>query len=85
MASSLLGPALLGLAVLAAPPGYGKTALLAEWAAQDERAFVWIRIDSAQSRDIEITVSAIIAALGEAGLMEPETSAALRSASRSFF
>ncbi len=29
-------------ALLVAPPGYGKSALLAEWAEQDERQFVWL-------------------------------------------
>jgi LuxR family maltose regulon positive regulatory protein len=31
-------------ALLVAPPGYGKTTLLAEWAAHDPRAFVWLSL-----------------------------------------
>ncbi len=31
-----------GLALIVAPPGYGKSSLLAEWAERDERAFVWL-------------------------------------------
>src|ERR1700733_11998026 len=30
------------LVVIVAPPGYGKSTLLAEWAAHDNRRFVWI-------------------------------------------
>jgi LuxR family maltose regulon positive regulatory protein len=30
------------LALLVAPPGYGKSTLLAEWAEQDERPFLWL-------------------------------------------
>ena len=30
------------LAVIVAPPGYGKSSLLAEWAEHDEREFVWL-------------------------------------------
>ncbi len=30
---------------IAAPPGYGKTTLLVQWAARDPRTFVWLSID----------------------------------------
>jgi LuxR family transcriptional regulator, maltose regulon positive regulatory protein len=30
---------------IAAPPGYGKTTLLVQWAARDPRAFVWLSVD----------------------------------------
>ena len=33
----------LPLVLLAAPAGFGKTTLLAEWAARDGRPFIWIR------------------------------------------
>ncbi len=32
------------LAVLAAPAGYGKSTLLAEWAQHDERPFLWVKL-----------------------------------------
>jgi LuxR family transcriptional regulator, maltose regulon positive regulatory protein len=35
------------VALIVAPPGYGKSSLLSEWAAHDKRPFVWLRIDSA--------------------------------------
>jgi LuxR family maltose regulon positive regulatory protein len=31
------------LAVIVAPPGYGKSSLLSEWAEDDQRPFVWLR------------------------------------------
>ena len=34
------------IVVLAAPAGYGKTTLLAQWAVRDERPFAWVSIDS---------------------------------------
>ena len=33
------------VAAILAPPGYGKTTLLAQWAARDPRAFGWLTID----------------------------------------
>ena len=38
------------VAVIVAPPGYGKSSLLSEWAEQDERPFMWLRFDKAGSR-----------------------------------
>src|SRR5436305_745506 len=32
----------VSLAALVAPPGYGKTTLLSEWAAHDHRPFAWV-------------------------------------------
>src|SRR4249919_2451600 len=33
------------IAILTAPAGYGKTTVLAQWAARDSRPFAWISID----------------------------------------
>jgi len=35
------------VAVIVAPPGYGKSSLLAEWAEHDERPFLWLRFAQA--------------------------------------
>ena len=37
------------LAVIVAPPGYGKSALLSEWAARDPRPFVWLALGDTSS------------------------------------
>ena len=37
------------LAVIVAPPGYGKSTLLYEWADRDPRVFVWLRLDDPRS------------------------------------
>ncbi len=42
--SRLLDARDAALALVAAPPGYGKSTLLAEWAQFDERPFIWIRL-----------------------------------------
>jgi LuxR family transcriptional regulator, maltose regulon positive regulatory protein len=34
------------VAVIVAPPGYGKSSLLFEWADNDPRAFAWLRLDA---------------------------------------
>lgn len=38
------------LAVIVAPPGYGKSSLLAEWAEYDERPFLWLAAADAGAR-----------------------------------
>jgi LuxR family transcriptional regulator, maltose regulon positive regulatory protein len=35
------------VAVIVAPPGYGKSGLLSEWAEQDQRPFLWLRFGQA--------------------------------------
>ena len=50
------------LATLVAPAGYGKTTLLAQWAARDERPFVWLSVD-ARDNDPLLLVRHLAAAL----------------------
>ena len=68
------------LVLLTAPAGYGKTTLLAEWAAEDDRPFVWVRLIDADN-DPALFVASVIEALDEmretcgdvpATLVEPE-------------
>ncbi len=40
------------LAVIVAPPGYGKSALIAEWAESDDRCFTWVGPDAADADNI---------------------------------
>ncbi len=54
------------IVVLAAPAGYGKTTLLAQWAMRDERPFAWVTIDS-RDNDPVILLRHLAIALGEVG------------------
>ena len=82
-------PALIGrlldggeasLALIAAPAGYGKTTLLAEWAARDHRPFIWITL-TAHDRDEVDVAESIAGAFEGAGWIEADVWPAL-SASR---
>ena len=50
------------VALLIAPAGYGKTTLISEWAARDERPFAWVTLDEADN-DPTTLLSAIALAL----------------------
>jgi LuxR family maltose regulon positive regulatory protein len=50
------------VALIVAPAGYGKTTLLSQWAARDERPFAWVTLD-AEDNDPSNLLSAIAAAL----------------------
>lgn len=41
------------LAVLVAPPGYGKSSLLREWADHDKRSFTWLGVEGLKTTDLE--------------------------------
>src|SRR3954468_17050990 len=38
-----------GVVVVTAPPGYGKTVLVSQWAGEDPRAFAWLALDEADN------------------------------------
>ena len=64
------------LAVLVAPPGYGKSALLAQWTEHDERPSAWLTFDERTGRDPAATLRSIVTALADAELFDaacPET------------
>jgi LuxR family maltose regulon positive regulatory protein len=67
------------LVILVAPPGYGKSMLLSEWAEHDPRTFVPVELDDCHADSKELTARLIIAALSQAGLIERATSAAMMS------
>ena len=52
------------LVLLTAPAGYGKTTLLAEWAAEDDRPFVWVRLVDGDN-DPALFVASVVDALDE--------------------
>ena len=49
--------------MLTAPAGYGKTTVLTEWAAEDDRPFIWVRLVDADN-DPALFVWSVIDALG---------------------
>jgi LuxR family transcriptional regulator, maltose regulon positive regulatory protein len=59
---SLLESHDLPVALLVAPPGYGKTTVLSEWAERDARPFAWVRLD-AEDRHPASLLSSIAGAL----------------------
>jgi LuxR family maltose regulon positive regulatory protein len=66
------------LVVATAPAGYGKTTLLTQWAARDERPFAWVSIDS-HDNDPVILLRHIAMAMAGAGPIDRAVLAALRS------
>ncbi len=66
------------LALIAAPAGYGKSTLLAEWAACDERPFIWITLD-ARARDPVLVAASIAQAFEDVGWIDPDVWPALTS------
>ncbi|MBV9004385.1 MAG: hypothetical protein JO181_06980, partial [Solirubrobacterales bacterium] len=47
------------LALIVAPAGYGKTALVAEWAEADERPFTWITLDPRDGSPADLAGSVV--------------------------
>jgi LuxR family transcriptional regulator, maltose regulon positive regulatory protein len=61
--------------VIAAPPGYGKTTLLVQWAARDPRTFVWLLLDG-RDNDPVVLLTYLATALDRA---EPIDQAVFRA------
>jgi LuxR family maltose regulon positive regulatory protein len=55
---------------VATPPGYGKTTLLAQWAARDKRPFAWISLDDRDNDPVAL-LTYIAAALDRIHPIEP--------------
>ena len=68
--STLLAPAGSSIVSLVAPPGYGKTTVLAQWAAREPRPVAWLTLD-ALDNDPVILVRYLVAALGRIGTVDP--------------
>jgi LuxR family maltose regulon positive regulatory protein len=57
------------IAIVVAPPGYGKSKLLAEWAKRDDRRFLWLALDESSASELSSAVTAIYEQFAEgAGL-----------------
>ncbi|SNY52904.1 AAA family ATPase [Paractinoplanes atraurantiacus] len=60
------------LILLVAPPGYGKSIALRQWAARDQRSFAWVTAEPAD-RDPHRLLRRIARAIGEIHPVEPAT------------
>jgi LuxR family maltose regulon positive regulatory protein len=69
---------------LIAPPGYGKTTLLAQWAALDERDFAWLSLDH-RDNDPVVLLSYVAEALNDDGSVGTRVFKALRAPSSSLW
>ncbi len=56
--------------LVSAPAGYGKSTVLAQWAANDHRPTAWLHLDSADD-DPVVLLSYLAAALGEVAPVDP--------------
>ncbi|HSP37303.1 MAG TPA: AAA family ATPase [Frankiaceae bacterium] len=59
------------LIVLSAPPGFGKTTLLAQWAEEDERPFRWISLDAGDN-DPAVLLRYLMRALADSVAFGPD-------------
>jgi len=66
----------VNVAVVAAPAGYGKTTLLAEWERRDERPFAWLSLDESEN-DPTVFLTYVAAALDRVQALDPEVLEAL--------
>jgi LuxR family maltose regulon positive regulatory protein len=55
------------VAAIVAPPGYGKSSLISEWARHDARPFIWPAMDGLAATDLNRAASAILTTLEQAG------------------
>jgi LuxR family transcriptional regulator, maltose regulon positive regulatory protein len=76
----------IGCPVIAvtAPAGYGKTTLLAQWAARDKRAFAWVSIDE-RDNDPVVLLRHLAAAIDKVQALDTEVLEALRSPGKSIW
>lgn len=57
--------------MIVAPPGYGKSTLLCDWADRDERPFFWVVADERDPKASRRTAEPVLAAFVDAGWIEP--------------
>ena len=67
-----------------APPGYGKTTLLGQWAAHDRREFAWVSLDH-RDNDPVVFLTYVAEALNADSTLEPAVFKALRGAGDSLW
>jgi LuxR family transcriptional regulator, maltose regulon positive regulatory protein len=72
------------LVTMIAPPGSGKTTVLAQWADRDERPFAWVSVD-ARDNDPLVLLQHIAAAFHRIEPLDPSISKALRPRTESIW
>lgn len=70
-----------GLAVVAAPAGYGKTTVVAQWDDADERPFAWVRLDNLDNDPAHLLLH-LATALNQVKLIDPAVLRYLQGAGR---
>ena len=78
LVNRLRGSAGASLVAVVAPAGYGKTTLLAQWAARDDRPFAWVSIDE-RDDDPVILLRHAAASLDRVFPLDPRVLSALRA------
>ena len=73
LVSRLLGAADAPIASVVAPAGYGKTTILSEWDAADQRPFAWIALDD-RHNDPALLVASIARGLDGIEAIDPGSS-----------
>jgi LuxR family maltose regulon positive regulatory protein len=66
------------MAILSAGPGWGKTTLLAQWAARSQRPFAWVSVDE-EDNDPIVLLTYVAAALDRISPLDPAVFDALAS------
>ncbi len=59
------------LAVIVAPPGYGKSSLICEWAEHDERPFFRVAFDGREAGSAELSATTVLDAFEHDGWIDP--------------
>ncbi|MEX3770489.1 AAA family ATPase, partial [Mycolicibacterium fortuitum] len=70
-----------GVAVVAAPAGYGKTTAVAQWDDTDERPFAWVRLDNLDNDPAHLLLH-LATALGQVRPVDPAVLDYLQGAGR---
>ena len=66
------------IVTVVAPPGYGKTTLLAEWAERNGQVFAWVSVDD-RDNDPEVFLTYVASSLDRVESIDPTVFDALAS------
>jgi LuxR family transcriptional regulator, maltose regulon positive regulatory protein len=69
----LMGASESAMVTVVAPPGYGKSTLLGEWARRDHRRFLWLSVDECRGGELSSTVAAMRELFATSGWLDPSS------------